>query len=441
MKTIILTLALSASMTHMAAASTIDTEISPPATYSESIVVMDAETGVILYDKNGEEVYMPASTTKVMTAILALEMLELDQMVTVGAKPPYAEGASMGFKEGEEVMVIDLIYALMLHSANDAAEILAEAVSGTTEEFARLMTERAHKIGAVNTIFRNPSGLHVEGDNNYTTARDLALITAEAGKNEKLLEISRTRSHMLPLTNLVTDMNRWATNKNSLMRQSSEYYYEPVILGKTGWTPNAGYAHTAMADLNGRKVVVSILKGVNQSTYWTETRELMEWAFQNTSVHVLYKKGQEMKKILLPDGEEQALVAKEDFNYISADPDESPKPVLEFGDKEITEGYVSGDTIDTVRVLLNEKEIGTIELVCENDIVYTEAELEENAFLDETEGKGILKKLFSLVLGIVVIFGLLIFGFRTLHMSKRRKRRRMSNKRLEYLKRIENSRS
>ncbi|GEM_PF-3662876 len=112
-----------------------------------------------------------------------------------------------------------------------------------------------------------------------------------------------------------------------------------------------------------------------------------------------------------------------------------------FGDKEFTEGYVSGDTIDTVRVILNEKEIGTIELISENDIVYTDAELEENAFLDETEGKSILKKLFSLVLGIVAIFGLLILGFRTLHMSKRRKRRRMSNKRLEYLKRIENSRS
>lgn len=441
MKTIMLALALSGSITHIAAGSTIETEISPPATFSESIVVMDAETGVILYDKNGDEEYMPASTTKVMTAILALEMLELDQMVTVGAKPPYAEGASMGFKEGEEVMVIDLIYALMLHSANDAAEILAEAVSGSTEEFAKLMTERAHKIGAVNTIFKNPSGLHVEGDNNYTTSRDLAIITAEAGKNEKLLEISKTRSHMLPLTNLVTDMNRWATNKNSLMRPSSEYYYEPVILGKTGWTPSAGYAHTAMAEQNGRKIVVSILKGVNQSTYWTETRELMEWAFQNTSVHVLYKKGQEMKKIVLPNGEEQTLVAKEDFNYISADPDESPKPVLEFGDKEITEGYVSGDTVDTVKVLLDEKEIGTIELVCKNDIVYTEAELEENAFLDETQGKSIIGKLFSLILGIIAVFGLLVLGFRILHMSKRRKRRRMSNKRLEYLKRIENSRS
>lgn len=441
LKTIILALTLSTSITQMAAGSTIDTEVSPPATSSESIVVMDAETGVILYDKNGDEAHMPASTTKVMTAILALEMLELDQMVTVGAKPPYAEGASMGFKEGEEVMVIDLIYALMLHSANDAAEILAEAVSGSTEEFAKLMTERAHKIGAVNTIFKNPSGLHVEENNNYTTAKDLALITAEAGKNEKLLEISKTRSHMLPLTNLVTDMNRWATNKNSLMRQSSEYYYEPVILGKTGWTPAAGYAHTAMAEQNGRKIVVSILKGVNQSTYWTETRELMEWAFGNTSVHVLYKKGQEMKKILLPNGDEQTLVAKDDFSYISADPADKPQPILEFADKEITEGYRSGDTIDTVKVLLGDKQIGTIELVCENDIVYSEAEQEENSFLDETENKGILKKVFSLLFGIAAIFGILLLGFRTLHRSKRNKRRKMSSKRLEYLKRIENTRN
>lgn len=441
MKTIILALVLSTSITQMAEGSTIETAISPPATFSESIVVMDAETGVVLYDKNGDEVYMPASTTKVMTAILALEMLELDQIVTVGPKPPYAEGASMGFKEGEEVMVIDLLYALMLHSANDAAEILAEAVSGSVEEFAKVMTERAHKIGAVNTIFKNPSGLHVEGDNNYTTAKDLALITLEAGKNEKLLEISKTRSHMLPLTNLVTDMNRWATNKNSLMRQSSEYYYEPVILGKTGWTPAAGYAHTAMAEQNGRKIVVSILKGVNQSTYWTETKELMEWAFNHTSVHTLYKKGQEMKKILLPNGDEEILVAKEDFNYISADPTKIPKPVLEFGDKEITEGYVSGDTIDTVKVLLDNEQVGTIELICEKDIIYTQTELEENAFLEETEDKGVLKKIVSLILGVVAVFGVLILGFRLLYRSKRRKRRKMSSKRIEYLKRIENAKN
>ncbi|MFH5835984.1 D-alanyl-D-alanine carboxypeptidase family protein [Proteiniclasticum sp. C24MP] len=435
---IILTLVVSTITVQSVFGSTIDTKTPPPETFSESIVVMDAETGVVLYDKQSEKQNLIASTTKVMTALLAIEMLDLEKIVTVGPNPPYAKGASMGFKEGEEIMVIDLLYALMLHSANDAAEILAEEVSGSIEAFAELMTERAHSIGAVNTEFYNPSGLYYdEGENNRSTARDLALITAEAGKNEKLVEIAQKRSHMLPLTNLLTDMNRWATNKNNMMRSTSQYYYEPVIMGKTGWTPEAGYSYTAMAEKDGRRLVVSIVKGVNQNTYWTESKELFEWAFDNTSVHVLYKKGQEMKKIVLPDGEERTLVAREDFHYISIDQSE-PKPLLEFSEIVITEDHQSGDVIDTVNVLINEEEVGKIDLVCESDIVFTEAELEESQILDEIKENSFLNKIVPLLLGTTVILVLLLIGIRMLNTAKRRKRRKMSHKRMEYLKRIEN---
>lgn len=420
-----------------------NTKIPPPETFSESVVVMDAETGVVLYDKQSEQQNLIASTTKIMTALLAIEMLDLEKTVTVGPNPPFAKGASMGFKEGEEIKVIDLLYALMLHSANDAAEILAEEVSGSLEEFGKLMTQRAHSIGAVNTAFYNPSGLFTEGsDNNTTTARDLALMTAEAGKNEKLVEIAQVRSHMLPLTNLLTDMNRWATNKNDMMRSTSQYYYEPVVMGKTGWTPEAGYSYTSMAEKDGRALVVSIVKGVNQSTYWTESKALYEWAFENTSVHLLYKKGQEMKRIVLPDGEEQTLVASEDFHYVIADQSE-PSPVLVFNDIVIEENRKSGDVIDTVNVLIDGEEIGKINLICENDIVFTEAELEEaqledSDILNEIKENSILKRIMPLFFGIVVILIILILGIRTLNNIKRRKRRKMSDKRLEHLKRIEN---
>jgi D-alanyl-D-alanine carboxypeptidase len=430
---------LSTALSKTVMGSTVKAAVDPPSTLSESIVVMDGDTGEILYDKNGTAQNMPASTTKVMTALLALENLDMEQMITVGENPPYAEGASMGFKAGEEVMAIDLVYALFLHSANDAAEILAEAVSGTIEEFAELMTAKAKELGAVDTVFKNPSGLHEEGNNNYTTAKDLAIITAAAGRNEKLLEIAGTRSHMLPLTNLVTDMNRWATNKNDMMIKSSQYYYEPVIMGKTGWTPAAGYAYTAMGVRDGRSIVVSILRGVNQGTYWTETKELMEWAFTSTSVHTLYKRGQEMKKIILANGDEMTLVAKEDFNLVSA-LSASPTPILEFDEIIIDKDYVSGDVIDTVRVMVDNEEVGTVELVCESDIILTEEEAakEEESILGE-EKDNTLKKAFSLTFGILAVFTLMIFGIRVLNTSKRRRRRKMSTKRLEYLQRRENS--
>jgi len=418
-------------------------KVLPPETFSESIVVMDAETGVILYDKQSEKENLIASTTKIMTAMLAIEMLDLEKTVTVGPNPPFAKGASMGFREGEEIKVIDLLYALMLHSANDAAEILAEEVSGSIEEFAKLMTQRAHGIGAINTTFYNPSGLYYDdSDNNTSTAKDLALITAEAGKNAKLVEIAQVRSHMLPLTNLLTDMNRWATNKNDMMRSTSQYFYEPVVMGKTGWTPEAGYSYTSLAEKDGRALIVSIVKGVNQSTYWTESKQLFEWAFENTSVHLLYKKGQEMKKIVLPDGEEQTLVASDDFHYVTAEQNE-PVPLLEFDEIVIEENRKSGDIIDTVNVLIDGKEVGKIDLICENDIVFTEAELEEaqsqdSEILNEIKESSILKRIVPLFLGTVVILLILILGIRLLNTSKRRKRRKMSTKRLEHLKRIEN---
>lgn len=420
-----------------------NTKIPPPETFSESIVVMDVKTGVVLYDKQSEKQNLIASTTKIMTAMLAIEMLDLEKLVTVGPKPPFAKGASMGFREGEEIKVIDLLYALMLHSANDAAEILAEEVAGSVEEFAKLMTERAHALGAVNTAFYNPSGLYYdESDNNTSTALDLALITAEAGRNEKLVEIAQVRSYMLPLTNLLTDMNRWATNKNDMMRSTSQYFYDPVVMGKTGWTPEAGYSYTSMAEKDGRALIVAIVKGVNQSTYWTESKELFEWAFENTTVHLLYKKGQEMKTIVLPDGEEQTLVASEDFHYVTSDQSE-PAPLLEFDEIVINEDRKSGDIIDTVNVLIDGNEVGKIDLICENDIIFTEAELEEaqsenSEILNAIKENSILKRIIPLFFGTVVILMILILGIRMLNTTKRRKRRKMSNKRLEYLKRIEN---
>ena len=130
-----------------------------PSLLSEGVMVMDAESNVVLYEKNGFKQYMPASTTKMMTALLTVEHLQMDEQITVGPNPPFAEGASMGFKEGEIVSVIDLLHSLLLHSANDAAEILAEAISGTVEEFSVLMNQKAKELGCLSTNFMNPSGL------------------------------------------------------------------------------------------------------------------------------------------------------------------------------------------------------------------------------------------------------------------------------------------
>ena len=152
-----------------------------PNLYSEGVYLMDATTGKVLYEKNANVQYMPASTTKVMTAILALENCKLDEEVTIGENPPLADGSAIGLAQGETYTIEELLLGLLLESGNDCAEAIAEHISGSNEEFAKLMNEKAKELGATNTNFKNPSGLTEEG--HLTTAHDLALIMKYASEN------------------------------------------------------------------------------------------------------------------------------------------------------------------------------------------------------------------------------------------------------------------
>jgi D-alanyl-D-alanine carboxypeptidase (penicillin-binding protein 5/6) len=421
----------------------------PPETISESIVILDVDSGELIYNKNGSSRHMIASTSKVMTALLAYENLKMDQMVTVGSNPPYAEGSSMGFKENEEIMVIDLLYSLILHSANDAAEILAEAVDGSIEKFAERMTSRAKDIGTKNTVFHNPSGLSDSQNlenNNYTTAMDLALITAEVLKYDELIELSQKKSHMLPLTNLVTDNNRWATNKNQMLYPNSKFYYEPIVFGKTGWTPEAGFSWTAIAEKDGRRLVVSMLNAANQDTYWKETKSLLEWAYGETKVNKLYSKGQLLESAILSNGETVPLYAKDDFYYVTGI-NEHPMPVIDFSDMEISQNYKAGETVHVAEILLENKVIGEIELVCEDNIHLIASEGEESSDGGQEDSKGslisqpIFEILGTVFLGVAFIFILLFILGQVMKKRRRQVRsKRMSTKRMQYLKQLEESR-
>lgn len=422
---------------------------SPPETFSESIVVLDVASGQVIYDKNGLSRHMIASTTKVMTALLAYENLEMDQMVTIGPNPPYALGSSMGFLENEEIMVSDLLYALILHSANDAAEALAEAVDGTKEKFAERMTKRAHEIGATDTVFHNPSGLSDSENlenNNYTTAKDLSLIMAEVLKYDELIELGQKKSHMFPLTNIVADSNRWATNKNQMLYPNNKFYYEPIIFGKTGWTPDAGFSWTAIAEKDGRRLVVTMLEAPNQATYWQESKALLEWAFQETEVHKLYSKGQLLENTMLSNGESVPLFAKDDFYYVSGT-DNPPMPVINFDGLEISQNYKAGETVHVAKVTLGQEVIGEIELVCEDNIHLIASEGEETPEGEAEESKSSIfshpvVKVVSLLIFSIILLGSLLFLL-GLVLRKRRRRvrtKKMSNKRLQYLKQLEETR-
>jgi D-alanyl-D-alanine carboxypeptidase len=395
-------------------------EAVPPSITSQAVVVMDADSGVVLYEKNGYTPYMPASTTKMMTALLAIENLKLDQMVTVGAKPPFAEGASMGFWEGEVISVSDLLYALLLHSANDAAEVLAEAISGSVEAFAELMNERAKELGCRDTNFSNPSGLTQE--NHKTTPYDLSLISRAVASHPELVLINGTYSHKLEATNLLPDTNRWATNKNSLLKKNNRLYYAPAIMAKTGWTPEAGFNHTAVAEKDGKRIIVTMMRAQSQQSYYEETTALFNWAFDTFSVSKVYSKGQVFKQLPLKGDTMLDLVGEDDFYYVSTSSAAKPEMELVYDDISITKDVKTGEVLGCASVLVAGKEIGRINLVASQDVTLETQAPDNPGKTTGLFGK-ILKWLGILLGGLLAALIVFALVMRSIKMKRKKKKR------------------
>ena len=198
-----------------------------PSVSASSAVLIEAGSGKIIYGKNENQRRGMASTTKIMTAIVALENASLDKLVTVAPAASGVEGSSVYLYAGEEIAMETLLYALMLQSANDAAAAIAYDVAGGIESFAAMMNEKAAELGLTDTHFMNPHGL--DDENHYTTAYELAKIAAYALENETFAEIVSTEKKLIPLHN--SSASRLLVNHNRLLRQ-----YDDIIGVKTGFT-------------------------------------------------------------------------------------------------------------------------------------------------------------------------------------------------------------
>ncbi|NLC65570.1 MAG: D-alanyl-D-alanine carboxypeptidase [Clostridium sp.] len=401
----------------------LDTEA--PDLTSEGAIVIDFDTGQIIYGKNEHKKLMPASTTKVMTALLTVENLKLDDIALVSDKPPLADGSSMGFLEGEEILVEDLLYSLLIHSANDAAEILAETISGSKEEFSKLMNKRAIELGALNTHFVNPSGL--TEDNHYTTPYDLSLMIKELYKHNNISNICHTYSYMLPLTNKTTEENRWVANKNALMLKNSKHFYEPIVLAKTGWTPDANSSQTALAEKDGKRYIVTLMNTKKREDLWIETRQLFDWVFNEIEVYKVYEKDQEIKTLTLKDGTETKLNSSDDF-YIVTDKKTKPQTILQFNENDfLKDEYKKGDVFAEAKILLNQKEIGKLDLISNQSIIRNTETVEIDQSIEEAE-KGKSQKLLIVYPVIFITLILLLVRLRNKNKHKR-KIKKILNKR------------
>ncbi len=242
--------------------------------YSTAAVLMDADTGRVLYEKNGDKLLPNASTTKIMTCIVALENADLDEIFTASSYAASMPKVHMGVSEGEQFYLKDLLIAMMLESYNDAAVIIAEGVAGSVESFAALMNAKAKEIGAVHTNFVTPNGLDTDG--HQTTAADLALIMAYCINNETFLEITQTSNYTFSNTEGTRTYS--ASNLNTFLTT-----YEGAISGKTGFTGKAGYCYVGAAERDGKRFTIALLAcgwPSNKTWKWADARKLFDYGFE-----------------------------------------------------------------------------------------------------------------------------------------------------------------
>ena len=253
-----------------------------PDLVANAAIVMDAASGQVLYEKNSQEKKYPASITKILTVLIALEHnVDFNATVTMSENAIWGverDSTLIGLDVGEQVTVIDLVYATMVKSANECAYALAEYVAGDIESFAKLMNERAAEIGCKHAHFITPNGLHDE--DHYTTAYDMALITKEALKNETFREIAGTLNYTVPATNL-TDETRPLWNGNKMINPAEPYYYEYCEGGKTGYTMKANNTLMTFAKKDGLELICVIMDCDGAKYAYSDTKALYNYCYNN----------------------------------------------------------------------------------------------------------------------------------------------------------------
>ena len=386
---------------------------------AKAAVLVDADEGRIIFGQNEQEREYPASITKVMTALLTLEAvdagkLSLDQPITASAvvNDQDPEGSSAGIEEGEVLTVEQLLYCLLLVSANEAADILAETVSGSREAFVELMNQRAQELGCTGTNFTCAHGLFDYG--NVSTAQDLAKIAAACAANQTFAQVAGTASYVLPATNL-RKAEHTISSSNSLMNSESANYREYVRWVKGGFTTLAGRCIVAFAEKDGHTYGLVILGCDTPDHLFAECDDLFDWAFASFSDRPLV--------------DTQTVLTIVDLTKCRTEPAVelyAAAPVSGYGhaDDIVTYSFdlpesiaatvKSGSVVGTATVYLDGDEVGTVDLVTHREYV--------SDFRTDTKATVLL--LCALLFILIALTAVtLAAGGGSLSLKKRRRRR------------------
>lgn len=261
-----------------------DSSIKQPKVNASAAIIMEAKTGAILYQKNQDEKHYPASITKILTTLVALENADLDKKIKFKRSVLDAveqDSSRIGVEAKEVISLEDCLYAVMLASANDVSAGVADNIGGSVKDFAKMMNERAKELGCENSHFVNPHGLHSK--KHFTTAYDMALITQAAIQNEDFCEIASSLTHTIPKTKKTAE-KRGLYNHHKMM-QDTEFYYEGIEYGKTGYTTKAGNTLVSVAKKGDLELICVILEAEGYVNAYKDTKKLFNYGFEN--YHIL----------------------------------------------------------------------------------------------------------------------------------------------------------
>lgn len=409
-----------------------------PKVMAETAIVMDMDTGEVLYAKGIDEKRAPASTTKIMTAMLAIEKVPFETQITFTDEVNNIEAGSthIGIKPGETLTMKDCAYAILLASANEVSSGVAEYIGTTVPTFVDMMNQRAKELGCTNTHFVNANGLYDE--NHYTTARDLAIIAKAAFQNETFREVIKTPYYIVPKTN-ITDEERWLNNHHKMVLQGSEHY-EGCLGGKTGYTEKAGNTLVTYAERDGRKLVCVLLADINIVAQYTDTKALLDYGFDSfqlldtAAVSLSPSKSDDLGKLL---DEKGLLGTALETSSISI-----PKEIVE----KLTYKTTLENNMLNIDYYYGEQQIGSSSIQASDEILKVSQELSPKEIAktdasvspnlskdnDTSEKNNLLPSwkyiaLFLLITGVLFYIVVLIVNIK--RSIKRRKRRKARERR------------
>ena len=346
-----------------------------PAVASPSIILIDQKTGQILYEKNADQKLYPASITKVMTALLTLERCKLDDKVIASKKAVFSiePGSSTASFQPDEVLTVDqLLHALLLNSANEAANILAEHIGGSFEGFADIMNARAKELGATNTHFVTPNGLHK--DNHYTSAHDMALIARQAMTIPKFREIVSTVKYNMPPTNKYPKAGKFFINSNKLINSSNENFYKYATGIKTGYTVKAGHTLVASSSKDGIDLIaVSMNSKVNSGKLqnYSDSINLFDYVFKNYKMTEVVKQGSLVKQFSINNAKKETQLqvgAQTGVSILTSVDSEDYYTVNEVINKDIKAPISKNTVVGYFEYLIDGKVVAKTNVIALNNI-------------------------------------------------------------------------